>query len=116
VAKILGYGVAGGLLGAVVGGVLMGLWGWYQDSRNPTGWGALFTFLFAVLGMIGGGSLGAVAGGVMAARGKGKGAGRGSAKAKGGEEGHAPHRKTPKAKASAAHALPRTTAHRRRRW
>lgn len=66
--KVLGYGAAGGLLGAVLGGLLLGAWGWYQDKTNPTGWGAVFTLAFALLGMVGGGALGSVVGGVVAVR------------------------------------------------
>lgn len=76
--KVLGYGAAGGLLGAVAGGLLIGLWGWYQDKTNPTGWGAVFTVAFALLGMVGGGALGAVVGGIMGVRKGGKRRNRGS--------------------------------------
>ncbi|MBI4311080.1 MAG: hypothetical protein HY681_04790 [Chloroflexi bacterium] len=91
-AKVFGYGLAHGVVGAVIGGMLIGLWGWYQDKSNPTGWGAVYTVVFALMGMVGGGALGAVVGGVRAMRGGG--GGKGHAKA-GGEH------KPSKAKAAA---------------
>ena len=100
-AKILGYVVAGGLLGALLGGFLLGFLEWYQDKTIPTGWGAIYTGAFAVwgsllkatsqmtlasLGMASGGVLGVVIGVILAVR---KGGGKAKARAKGNGGGKA---------------------------